>query len=73
MARLKGASTDLTYLNDLRLDEYGNSSLVKYADDGSIATPVVKDMVDESPRAIGVFLDWTQRNGMKIKCKKFVG
>ena len=30
---------------------------MKYADDGSIIIPVVKDMIDESPRAIGVFLD----------------
>ena len=40
-------------------------ALKKYADDGSITVPMVKDMIDESLRAIGVFLDWTQRNNMK--------
>ena len=66
-------STDLT---DLQLDKHGHFSLIKYADDGSIIIPVAKDMVDESPRAIGVVLDWTHRNNMKCntsKCKKKKG
>ena len=33
------------FLNDLQLDGYGNFSLIKYADDGSIIIPVVKDMM----------------------------
>ena len=30
------------FLKNLQLDEYGNFSLMKYADDGSIVIPVVK-------------------------------
>ena len=46
-------------------------ALKKYADDGSITVPMVKDMIDESLRAIGVFLDWTQRNNMKCNTSKY--
>lgn len=57
----------------MQINVSDNIRLVKYADDIFIVVIVGKDAVDESPRALELFLDWTQSNDMKCstsKCKE---
>ena len=52
------------FLNDLNIQLEGVDILFKYVDDTNIVIPLWKDGVDQSPKVMGNFLRWSEKNSM---------